>query len=156
LHAGSDPIGGEAGMYLPPADLFRRFQETRLVYITGEADDVNLRDDQISRASMREWCVFDIEVKYARKLGHETLDRPSLEQALAALEQRPAIDRAELEKCNARVQRELEAKLADAEAAIARGDRKGARERLRSIDGHYAGLAAPRIVELEARLGTLQ
>ena len=31
LNAGSDPIGGEAGIYLPPAELFRRFQETKLV-----------------------------------------------------------------------------------------------------------------------------
>jgi hypothetical protein len=60
LNAGSDPIGGEAGIYLPPAELFHRFQQTRLVYVTGESDELNLRDDQISRGSMRDWCVLDI------------------------------------------------------------------------------------------------
>src|SRR2546425_2556951 len=51
--------------------LFRKFQETKLVYVTGQDDEQNLHDDQISRASMRDWCVFDIEIRDARKLGHE-------------------------------------------------------------------------------------
>src|SRR3981189_1150663 len=42
LNAGSDPVG-TADVPLPPADLFRRFQEsTRLVYVTGERDDAHL------------------------------------------------------------------------------------------------------------------
>ena len=41
MNAGSDPIGGEVGIYLPPAELFRRFQETKLVYVTGESDELN-------------------------------------------------------------------------------------------------------------------
>jgi pimeloyl-ACP methyl ester carboxylesterase len=151
LNAGSDPIGGEAGIYLPPAELFRKFQQTRLVYVTGEADDVNLHDDKVSRASMKDWCVFDVEVKYVRKLGHAPLDRASFDQALDALEQRSAIDAGELADCNARVQRELTAKLTGAGSAIARGDRDGAREQLKAIDGHYGGLAAPAILELYER-----
>jgi hypothetical protein len=73
LNAGSDPIGGEAGIYLPPADL--KFQEQmRLIYVTGDADEVNMRDDEVSRSSMKDWCVFNIEVKVVRRLGHEVLD----------------------------------------------------------------------------------
>ncbi len=152
LNAGSDPIGGEAGIYKPPAELFRRFQETRLVYVTGEADDVNLHDDKVSRAWMRDWCVFNVEVKYPRKLGHEPLDRASFDQALDALEQKSAVDPGELARCNARVQRELAAKLTEAEAAIVRGDRDEARAQLRAIDGQYGGLAAPAILDLNARM----
>jgi poly(3-hydroxybutyrate) depolymerase len=49
LNAGSDPIG-TLDVPLPPADLFRRFQEsTRLVYLTGERDDENLGRDMYSR-----------------------------------------------------------------------------------------------------------
>jgi hypothetical protein len=44
----------------------------------------------------------------------------------------------------------------DVKAAIARGDRAGALERLKAIDGHYGGLAAPRIVELNARFRALK
>jgi len=152
LNAGSDPLGGEAGMYLPPADLFHLFQEIRLVYVTGDRDERNLRDDQISRSSMRDWCVFDIEVKDARKLGHEPLDQASFDAALGALEKRSAIDAGEVARCNARVQRELAARIGEVEAAIAHGDREGAVARLKDLDGRYGGLAGPAIFELDARI----
>jgi pimeloyl-ACP methyl ester carboxylesterase len=152
LNAGSEPIGGERGVYLPPADLFRRFQETRLVYVTGEEDEGNLDDDQISQASMREWCVFNVEVQLARRLGHEPLDASALDDALDALDRPSAVDPGKLAACNARIERELTAKLAEAEAAIARGDRDAAREQLKAIDGRYGGLAAPAIVELDEKL----
>jgi pterin-4a-carbinolamine dehydratase len=41
--------------------VFQKFQETRLVYITGEHDDLTLHDDLVSRASMRDWCIFNLE-----------------------------------------------------------------------------------------------
>ena len=152
LEAGSDPIGGEAGIYLPPAELFRQFQATRLVYVTGEKDQVNLLDDQASRTSMKDNCVFDIEVLVARRLGHDLLDPANLGRALDALDKRSPIDPAELERCNARVRRELDARLAEVEAAIARGDRDRALGLLRAIDGRYGGLAAPAILDLAVRL----
>ena len=152
LNAGSDPIGGERGIYLPPADLFAQFQQTRLVYITGDHDELNLHDDDLSRASMRDWCVFDIKVLVARGLSHDSLDGMSMHLALDALDQRSAIDANALAKCNARNQQELAAKLAEAEAALARGDRDGARARLEAIDGHYGGLAAPALFDLDAKL----
>jgi hypothetical protein len=92
-----------------------------------EHDEVNLRDDDRSRSSMREFCVFDFEVVIAHKLEHETLDRLSLERALEALERRPRSDPARLAQCNARLQDEIAARLSAVEAAIARGDRDGAR-----------------------------
>ncbi len=153
LNAGSDPIGGEAGIYLPPADLFREFQEqTRLIYVTGDADEVNLLDDEVSRASMRDWCVFNIEVRIVRRLGHQLLDPTSLRLALDALDRPSAVGAGELARCNARIQRELASKLADAEAAIARGDRSRVIGKLKAIDGHYGGLAVPAILELDAKL----
>jgi predicted esterase len=152
LNAGSDPIGGEQGIYLPPAELFRKFQRSRLVFVTGERDDLNLRDDERSRASLRDHCVFDVEVAIARRLGHEALDRPSLERALVALDQRSQIDAGQAEQCNAALQAALTAQLSEAEAAIARGDREGARSLLKSIDARYAGLAGPALTELQRKL----
>ncbi|HET7786907.1 MAG TPA: PHB depolymerase family esterase [Myxococcales bacterium] len=152
LNAGSEPIGGERGIYPPAADLFQRFRRTRLVYVTGEDDPGNLEDDQISQASMKEWCVFNLEVQVARRRGHEALDAPALNDALDALDRSRAVDESELSRCTARVERELAARLADAEAALQRGDREGARERLSAIDRRYGGLAAPASVELDTRL----
>jgi pimeloyl-ACP methyl ester carboxylesterase len=152
LNAGSDPISDASGIHLPPADLFQKFQQTRLVYVTGGHDDLNLRDDEASRSSMRNWCVFNLAVKGAPTLGHEPLDAISMDRALDALEQPSGVDAAKLAQCNANIQRELSSKLADAEAAIARGDHQGARAQINAIDLHYGGLAAPAIVDLEAKL----
>lgn len=152
LNAGSEPIGGERGVYLPPADLFRSFRRTRLVYVTGEDDPGNLEDDQISQASMKEWCVFNVEVQVARRRGHEALDAAAMNDALDALDRSAAVDEGELLRCTERVERELSSRLAEAEAALARGDREGARARIAAIDRRYGGLAAPATAELDARL----
>ncbi|HET6440151.1 MAG TPA: PHB depolymerase family esterase, partial [Anaeromyxobacter sp.] len=153
LEAGSDPIGGERGIHLPPADLFRRFEESRLVYVTGEQDRVNLHDDLVSRDSMRQWCVLEVAVLRPRQLGHELMGPAWLDHALEALEGPTAADAGERAACNSRVEQELEGRLAEVEAALGRGDRRGARARLREIDGHFAGLAGPALLDLDARVG---
>ncbi len=154
LNAGSDPIGGEGWRVLPPADLFHRFQESRIVYVTGDEDEVNLADDRISQASMREWCVLDVAIQHPRHRGHQALDAPSLDRALEALDQRKP-DPEGRARCNARIERELAAKLAEVEAALSRGDRQAARAKLRAVDQRYSGLAAPASLELDARTGGL-
>jgi len=156
LNAGSEPIGGEEGIYLPPSDLFRKFQQSRLVYITGESDEVGQREETVSRKSMREWCVFNIELKRARRLGHQLLDEASLDSALDALDRPFEADADKLADCNARVQAELSSKLAEVGDLIATGNLDGARGQLKSIDGRYAGLAAPQSLELDAKLSALE
>lgn len=151
LNAGSEPIDGGGGIYLPPADLFRRFQATRLVYATGEKDEEARRADEVSRLSMRRRCVLDVEVQVAYRLGHEPLDRPSWERALAALDRRAGPDPAALRRCNEALARELEGRLAEAGAALDGRDASRARDLLQGIDAAYGGLAAPAIVELEER-----
>lgn len=155
LNAGSDPIDGQAGIYKPAAPLFQAFQRSRVVFITGDKDEGNLLQDDISRRSMRESCVLDVATESVFELGHEALDPVGFERALDALEAPHAIDTAELARCNAHVQRELAARLADAAAAIDRGDRSGARSQILAIEARFGGLAAPAIVELDARLAAL-
>lgn len=151
LNAGSDPIDGERGIYIPPRELFQEFQRTRLVYATGGKDERNLEDDAVSRASMKSRCVLDIEVLVAPRLGHQPLDPGSLARALAALDRPSELDADALGRCNARLEQEIATRLGEAAAAIERGDREGARGRLEVIDARYGGLAAPAILELEAR-----
>jgi hypothetical protein len=75
LNAGSDPL--DAGPPTPPArELLQRFQESmRLVYVTGEHDDLHLTMDNESLRSMRDWCVFDTAADVTRGAGLEVLRR---------------------------------------------------------------------------------
>jgi len=152
LNAGADPIDGDFGMYKPPLELFRAFQRSRLVFITGDADEDNRKQEDLAQRSLRRACVLDLRTEVALGLGHEALDARSLATALDALDQPAAIDAAELRRCDAGTAVELENALRDASAAIARGARDQARALLKAIDARYSGLAATQLLELDARL----
>jgi len=101
LNAGSDPIG-EGNARLPPADLFRRFQETmRVAYVSGERDTYYTREDGISRRSMREHCVFNVSSDVTPRVAHEVAAAAALDHALDALDKPPNADLGELERCRA-------------------------------------------------------
>ena len=154
LNAGADPIDGQDGIYKPSAELFRAFQHSRLVYVTGQRDEDVLAQDELSRRSMREACVLDVKSETMFGLGHEPLDAAAMDRALDDLEAPRAVDEAELARCNERIARQITAAVADAAATIARGDRDGARAKIKAIDARFAGLAAASIVELDTRLGS--
>jgi predicted esterase len=153
FNAGSNPIGNESEFRLPPAELFAQFQRMRLVYVTGEKDEEHMHEDQLSRASMRSWCVFNEEVMTVPKVGHEPLDAPTLTRALELLERPGSVDAGKLAECNAGLQRGLAAKVAAADAAILRGDHDGARSLIYAIDGSYSGFAEKQILELDTKNG---
>jgi hypothetical protein len=103
LNAGSDPIGGSETP-LPPDELFALFQSsTLLVYVTGSEDGLNRERDEVSRESMKSWCVFGTRVETMLKVGHEAATSYSLRRAMAALEQRAPIDPDKLTACRARI-----------------------------------------------------
>jgi pimeloyl-ACP methyl ester carboxylesterase len=148
LNAGSDSIG-TADVPLPPADLFRRFQEsTRLVYLTGERDEENLARDVHSRRSLDKWCVYDVLTQTVPRSGHELADASTFRRSLAGLLGRRQSDPSKLEHCRAQIDQELRTQLGQVENAFAHGDPNGAKRVLYQIDAQYGGLAAPRSVEL--------
>lgn len=152
LNAGSD-VPGTREAAVPPRDLFRRFQETsRLVYLTGERDGVNLEADRRSNSAMRALCMFNTEILVARGLGHETADPASLSRGLAALQAPIAPDPARLEACRAGIEKEMASELDRTQALLAEGKREEARTLLYETDQRYGGLAAQRSAELDARL----
>lgn len=152
LNAGSD-VPGSKEASVPPRDLFRRFQETsRLVYLTGEQDGVNLESDRSSSSAMRTLCMFNTESIVARGLGHETADPASLARALTALQAPAQTDLARLEACRSGAEKELTVRLDRVEALLAQGKREEARTLLYETDQRYGGLAVPRSIELDARL----
>ena len=152
LNAGSDPIGN-ADVPLPPADLFRRFQDSmRLVYVTGERDDAHLIDDIHSRQSLEKWCVFDVVIESEPRKEHELADASAFSRSLdALLERQTHLNR--LPDCRARLDAELSAQLKQVEDSFARSETGAARRLLDKIDARYGGLAAPRSVELAGHQG---
>ncbi|MDR3385966.1 MAG: PHB depolymerase family esterase [Rudaea sp.] len=155
LEAGSDPIG-DAQIPLPPTELFKQFQQsTRLVYLTGKDDTFHLDQDAHSRRSMQEWCVFDVHAETVAWTGHESAGTAAFSRALDALggHEQPSADK--LAACRARIENEMTAQLRQVEDLSARGKTAEARKLLEKIDVRYAGLAAPRSIELAEKTGDL-
>jgi pimeloyl-ACP methyl ester carboxylesterase len=151
LNAGSDSIGG-ADLPLPPADLFRHFQEsTRLVYLTGERDEENLARDVHSRRSLDKWCVYDVVTLSELRVEHELADASDFSRSLEALLGQRSGEPGKLAACRARIDQELRARVGQVEEALSRGDSNGAQRMLSQMDAEYGGLAAPRSVELATR-----
>jgi len=152
LNAGSDPLGKLA--VVPPRELFQRFQEqSRLVYLTGEMDKINLDLDARSASSMRALCMFNVERRTMARLGHETADPASLAWGLEMLMTPVTADAQKLAACRAEADKEAAAALDAVEALKARGLRDQARTRLYEADARFGGLAAPRSAALDAQLG---
>jgi predicted esterase len=152
LHSGSDRIGS-AEEPLPTAELFRQFQESsRFVYLTGQNDPFVLAKDEESRASLQEWCVFDIHVEPLPFVGHELAGSKKFDSALSALDAHEAPNPNKLAACRARRQGELTAKLQLAEQMIGRGESKDAGALLDKIDTSFGGLAAPTSLALAHKI----
>jgi predicted esterase len=151
LNAGSDSIGN-ADLPLPPAELFRQFQDSmRLVYVTGERDDAHLVDDTHSRQSLAKWCVFDVDTQTEARASHEPADASAFARALDALLRHVATPPDRLADCRARIAAQLSRDLQQVEAAFARADTAAAKRLLDGLDTRYGGLAAPRSVELASQ-----
>lgn len=152
LIAGSDPIG-EAHRPPPAHDLFGRFQAgTRIVYLTGASDAERLAMDDASQASMRAWCQFDVAAFNPPGLGHATPTGADFAVALRALETPKPPDPAKLAACQAGLERRLAARLGGIDALVAAGRLDEARRELEAVDRRFGGLAAPRSLDLAARL----
>jgi len=153
LNAGSDPIG-DAQAPLPSPELFSRFQEmTRIVYISGQNDAVNVEKDAASAQSLLEWCVFDWYAERSPWTGHEVAGPAVLGRALDMLEKHAKTNLGRLNNCRLRINQELQKAIVQADDLLAAGDADGARRLLNKIDTRYGGLAAPRSVDLAARIG---
>ena len=152
LNDGSDPIGDQQAP-LPSAELFKRFQEsTRVVYLTGATDAINIEQDAGSMQSMKQWCVFNLKQEIVPWEGHDIADQRALQRALDALFEDAPIDSAKLATCRARIDQELTTQLQRVADLLAGGRVRGARDLLHKLDKRFGGLAAPRSVELAAAI----
>lgn len=152
LLAGSDPIGS-AQLSLPPATLFRQFQDTmQLVFLTGKDDQDHLDMDARSQQSLREWCVFHLDIVAAPWSGHEVVAPGPLDHALDLLDKPAQPDPGKLAECRARIGRHLTGQLQQADGLLASGKPEAARMLLDKIDVRYGGLATPRSIQLAEKI----
>ena len=152
LNSGSDVIGT---IYepLPSAPLFRQFQtSTRLLYVTGDEDTVNLETETRSKRSMQDWCVSDVSSMRMSFTGHEVAPAAVLARALQSLLDPERPDPGRLAACRAGVETEVAAALGQVDALITAGRHSQARSLLKDIDAKFGGLAAPRSIALDALL----
>ena len=152
LNSGADPFGN-AGIAVPPDDLFRLFQErSRLVQVSGTEDVlIGMRDDEM-RDSAKKLCVQNIVSQPMRRIGHALMDAQALENAIDAIESEAtpvvASQKPGLNECRAGIQSEIDTGLARVRSLIEQRRKKQAGVELSQIDAHFGGLAAPDSVGL--------
>ncbi|MEP6886316.1 MAG: PHB depolymerase family esterase [Gammaproteobacteria bacterium] len=155
LHSSSDPIG-TAEVPLPAPELLRQFQEsTRLVYITGDYDAPNIEKDEASRASLRDWCTFDIVVQRFALAGHELSGAREFEPVLTALESHAAPMPKPLAACREHKATRLREQLQQVQELMGHDKTSAAMSLLEQVDAHFGGMAAPKSVELAASMNAL-
>jgi hypothetical protein len=146
-------FSGDAQAPLPPAELFRQFQDsTRLVYLTGNDDLANIDHDAASVQSMRQWCQFNLDTQSIAWAGHDVADSRALQRALDALTTNAPQDPVPLAACRSRIDTLLAAKLQQVQELVTGGKLHEARALLNTIDTRFGGLAAPRSLELAQQI----
>jgi predicted esterase len=156
LNSGGDPIG-TAEIPIPPADLFAKFQEgSRLFYVTGDNAPFIESQSNASRHSMLDWCVFHVDRMEIPHTGHAVATESALERALTALLTPAAPTHDDLASCRAGLQSRLDARLRSVEDLVAKRDKAAARRALDDVDSEFGGLAAPRSLELDAKITAIR
>lgn len=148
LDAGADPVGGQ-DVPLPDRALFDRFRSSsRMVFFTGALDEDHLLQASESTRALRRWCAADPVSRVEQRLGHEVAPASGLSWALLELEKpRPPASSVST-RCSERIDDELHAALASANAALTSGDLGASRKLLDQIDRRFGGLAAPDTVAM--------
>jgi hypothetical protein len=151
LDAGGDPLG-IPGVAIPSSELMQQLQQgSRLVYVSGERDQVQTSERQ-SRQSLRRWCVLNVVSQTTLARAHEALDSFALASALRALSAPLQPDAAALGRCRAGVEHDLDAELGKVHALLDSGQRAQAQKLLGDLDRRFGGLAAPRSIQLQQLL----
>jgi predicted esterase len=156
LNAGSDPFGN-AGIAVPPAELFREFQErSRVVLVSGTEDlDIDERDAGMLDSANR-LCVQGISTQPMLHIGHALMRGSMLDHAISAIERDDSANATQqvsaLEACRAKVAAEITQGLQQVRVSLAQGDKVGAGHALSRLDDRFGGLAAPESSALARQL----
>lgn len=142
-------VVGENRLPPPPAELAALARDrSRFVLVSGTLDGVNRRNDGLARERLQALCFAGVRGFVPPRLDHWVPDGRGLSRALDLLEAPVVADRA----CEAALADTLDGALDVVEARLGTGDAEGARAALVALDDRYGGLAAPRSLELAARI----
>ena len=100
--------------------------------------------------------MFDIANRIIHGIGHDAPDGVVVDDLFDLLDERHPAEPAALDRCNAGLTSALAQHVAQANAALDRGDADAAQKLILLIDGRYGGGAAPQLAELDARLARLK
>lgn len=152
LNSGSDPIGSTQ-IPIPPADLFRKFQEdSKLFYVVGDRDATRPSFQNTSVQSMRAWCVSHVDHRVLLNMGHDLAAASAFENGLSVLLSPVAAAPGDLSSCRAGLISRRDAKIQIVQDFLAKGDHAAARRALDDLDAEFGGLAAPESLALDAKI----
>lgn len=150
---GSSDIVGSADLPLPPRKNFERLLDRMsVVFSSGEEDEYNTEAAERVASSLRRHCFDRLSIEVRRREGHVMMNGGSLAKAIEFLDRTREEPIAGDRQCREELYSKIDAELARADAMVQQGGR-GARAAIRTIDRRYGRLAAPRSLELRARVG---
>ena len=152
LDGSSDPFGN-AEVPLPPRELFERLLD-RMAFVisTGQRDRYNNRDAKRFLSSLRQHCLTRVSVEARPRDGHQMMNGSSLGAAIEYLDRPRDPLTPEQRQCREQLYSKIDRELVLAETMALEAP-GGARAAIRLIDRRYGHLAAPRSLELRARVG---
>jgi hypothetical protein len=149
---GSSDVVGSTDLPLPPRQNFERFLDRMAIaFSTGAVDDYNTDDAKRVVASLRQYCFDRLSVEVRPHEAHEMMNGKSLATSIEFLDNRGANPLPRNRQCREQLYTKIDSELARAEALARRRDR-AALGAIEAIDRRYGSLAAPRSIELRARL----
>jgi dienelactone hydrolase len=153
LNSGNEPIGSME-IPIPPADLFRTFQEdSKLFYVVGDNDAATrLSYQNASVQSMRSWCVSHVDHRVMPNMGHDVATANALATGLSVLLGPAALAPGDLSSCRAGLISRRDAKMRIVQDLLVKGDHAAARRALDELDAEFGGLAAPESLNLDAKI----
>src|SRR4051794_7940753 len=152
LDGSADKIGAPDLPLPPRANFERLLDRMAIVLSTGQEDEYNTSDARRVISSLRDHCFDRLSVEVRPHEGHVVMSGKSLAKAIEFLDRPREPPRQGDRQCREQLYLRVDSELARAEAMVRQGGR-AARAAIRTIDGRYGQLAAPRSLELRARAG---
>ena len=152
LDGSADSIG-PADISLPSRKNFERLLDrTSIVLSTGRLDKYNTEDARRVVSSLRRHCFDRLSVEVRPREEHVMMNGNSLAKAIKFLDRTRGGRSPGALRCREALYSKIDGEIARADAMVQRGHHQ-ARAAIRTLDRRYGGLAAPRSLELRARVG---